>query len=207
MRLPVAPTKSNLLVLKNRLHVAQNGYDLLEQKREILVMELMRMVEKTRLLEQAIKKQINNAYPSLRRMLVAVGRNKAEQAARMVDYKFRVHASESAIAGMRFAALSVDLPEHKLVYSFMDSYADCDKVMHDFFELLKLLTEMASIRTVVWRLAAEVKKTQRRVNALDTEVIPRTAETCEYIENVLEEHEREGTFVLKILKSKRGGNI
>ena len=75
--------------------------------------------------------------------------------------------------------------------------------MVEFFQLLKLLTEMASIRTIVWRLATEVKKTQRRVNALDKLVIPQTRETKVYIESVLEERERENVFVLKSLKSRQ----
>ena len=62
--------------------------------------------------------------------------------------------------------------------------------------------EMAAIRTIVWRLAAEVRKTQRRVNALDKMVIPQTTETKVYIESVLEERERENVFVLKALKAR-----
>ena len=61
---------------------------------------------------------------------------------------------------------------------------------------------MASIRSIVWRLAEEVKKTQRRVNALDKMIIPQTVETKNYIESVLEERERENVFVLKALKKK-----
>ena len=75
--------------------------------------------------------------------------------------------------------------------------------MVDFFKLLKLLTEMASIRTVAWRLANEIKKTQRRVNSLNKMVIPQTLETKTYIESVLEERERENTFVLKVLKNRK----
>jgi len=82
------------------------------------------------------------------------------------------------------------------------TYANTDKVIIDFFNLLALLTQMASIRTIVWRLAEEVKKTQRRVNALDKMVIPQAKETKTYIENVLEEKERENVFVLKALKKK-----
>ncbi len=76
--------------------------------------------------------------------------------------------------------------------------------MSDFFELLTLLTKLASIRTIVWRLAMEVKKTQRRVNALDKMVIPQDKETVKYIEDVLEERERDNTFVLKSLKGRHG---
>ena len=75
--------------------------------------------------------------------------------------------------------------------------------MADFFKLLTLLTQMASIRTIVWRLAGEVKKTQRRVNALDKMVIPQTKDTKKYIESVLEERERENIFVLKSLKRRK----
>ena len=105
--------------------------------------------------------------------------------------------------GMSFSSISVNLPKRDLFYSFMDSFADSDKVMVEFFELLQLLTEMASIRTIAWRLATEVKKTQRRVNALEKMVIPQTTETKHYIESVLEERERENIFVLKALKAKQ----
>ena len=85
----------------------------------------------------------------------------------------------------------------------MGSYADVDKVTVEFLTLLKLLTRLASIRTMVWKLATEVRKTQRRVNALDKQVIPETRETKEYIQSVLEERERENTFVLKALKARQ----
>ena len=69
-KLNIAPTKSNLLALTEDLHAAQDGYELLEQKREILVMELMKMLDKVKLLEKEIQAQINVAYPSLRHMFV-----------------------------------------------------------------------------------------------------------------------------------------
>jgi V/A-type H+/Na+-transporting ATPase subunit D len=206
-RLSVAPTKSNLLAVKEQLSIAKDGYELLEQKREILVMELMQMVERVKLLEADIDKQINKAYPSLRRMFMAVGRDRAERVSKTVSYDFILNEKRVTLAGMTFSTLSVDLPRRRLAYSYLNSYADCDKVMIDFFELLKYLTDMASIRTIVWRLAREVKKTQRRVNALDKQVIPQTQETKVYIESVLEERERENVFVLKALKARNGGAL
>ena len=80
---------------------------------------------------------------------------------------------------------------------------DVDQVVVEFFELLGLLTQMASIRTIVWSLAMEVKKVQRRVNTLEKVVIPQTEETRVYIDSVLEERERENIFVLKAIKAKK----
>lgn len=201
-RMNIAPTKSNLLTVKESLTVAKDGYDLLEQKREILVMELMRMVEKVKLLEQSIDQKVAEAYPALKNMLMAVGGDQVERISRAVHYDFTINEVPVNAAGMQFRSINVELPKRELFYSFMDSYADTDNVMVNFFELLTLLTEMASIRTMVWRLAGEVKKTQRRVNALDKMVIPQTEETVRYIEGVLEERERENVFVLKNLKAR-----
>ena len=118
---------------------------------------------------------------------------------------FKISEKNIVAAGMNFSSIEVELPKRELFYSVMDSFADSDKVMVEFFELLKLLTDLASIRTIVWRLANEVRKTQRRVNALDKMVIPQSKETQVYIESVLEERERENVFVLKALKSKQKG--
>lgn len=204
-KLNIAPTKSNLLMVKEQLSVATDGYELLEQKREILVMELMRMVEKVKLLERDIEKQISKAYPALKNMLMSVGGDRVERLASGVSYDFKISEKNIVAAGMNFSSIEVELPKRELFYSVMDSFADSDKVMVEFFELLKLLTDLASIRTIVWRLANEVRKTQRRVNALDKMVIPQSKETQVYIESVLEERERENVFVLKALKSKQKG--
>ncbi|MBR1614262.1 MAG: V-type ATP synthase subunit D [Treponema sp.] len=202
-KLNIAPTKSNLLSIKEQLSVAVDGYDLLEQKREILVMELMRMVEKVKLLEGEIEKVVSKAYPSLQQMLMTVGSDRIERIAHGVKYDYKMKEKAVVAGGMNFNSIEVELPKLQLFYSFMGTFADSDKVMVEFFNLLNLLTEMASIRTIVWRLANEVKKTQRRVNALDKMIIPQTKETKTYIESVLEERERENVFVLKSLKNRK----
>ena len=104
---------------------------------------------------------------------------------------------------MTFDTVGVNLPSMELFSSFLGTSPDNDEVMKDFFELLTLLTDMASIRTIVWSLAREVKKTQRRVNALDKMIIPQDRETVAYIESVLEERDRENVFVLKALKHRQ----
>ncbi|MBQ5537185.1 MAG: V-type ATP synthase subunit D [Treponema sp.] len=202
-KLNIAPTKSNLLSIKEQLSVAVDGYDLLEQKREILVMELMRMVEKVKLLERDIDNTIGKAYPALKNMLVTVGSDRVERIAHSVKYDYNMKEKSVQAGGMTFNSIDVEIPKQQLFYSFMGTFADSDKVMVEFFKLLNLLTELASIRTIVWRLASEVKKTQRRVNALDKMIIPQTEETKVYIESVLEERDRENVFVLKSLKNRK----
>ena len=77
--------------------------------------------------------------------------------------------------------------------------------MLEFTELLKLVARMAGLRSVVWRLAKELKKTQRRVNALEKMVIPESRGRKTYIEAALEERDRESVFAGKLLKARRAG--
>ena len=202
-QITIAPTKSNLLTTKEQLAVSTNGYELLEEKREILVRELMSLVEQVKLLEDEIQKAIDEAYPAFKRMLMIDGADQVERISHAIHYDFEMTERVEVVGGMQFETIDVELPKKELFYSFLGTYANTDEVIVKFFKLLSLLTQMASIRTIVWRLAEEVKRTQRRVNALDKMIIPQATETIKYIESVLEERERENVFVLKALKKKK----
>lgn len=201
-KLNIAPTKSNLLAMKEQLAVSTNGYDLLEEKREILVRELIQMVDKVQDLEEDLDEAINKAYPSFKKMLMLDGADQVEHIAKLIHYNFKMNDKKVSIGGMSFSTIDVELPEKELFYTFEGTDSNTDITVSNLFDLLSILTQLASIRTIVWRLAEEVRKTQRRVNALDKMIIPQTVETKKYIESVLEERERENVFVLKALKKK-----
>ncbi|MDR2942632.1 MAG: V-type ATP synthase subunit D [Treponema sp.] len=198
----IAPTKSNLLKVKERLNIAREGYELLEQKREILVSELMRKVEQVKILERDLDKSVETAYPCLKRMLVVVGRERAQKLAQNVSYSFELNKKQVIAAGMKLPGLEVNLPVIDIKYSPVNSFAECDETVLEFFKLLRICTELAAIRTIAWSLAREVRRTQRRVNALEKMVIPVASETKTYIESVLEERERDSFFTSKLLKKK-----
>ncbi|MDR0312948.1 MAG: V-type ATP synthase subunit D [Treponema sp.] len=200
----IAPTKSNLIRTKERLNTALEGYDLLEQKREILVMELMRQVEQVKILERNLDTRIATAYPTLKRMLVVVGRDRAEKLSKGINYDFDLREKKVAVAGMSLPGLEIKLPKAELKYSPANSFAECDETVLEFFSFLEILTELAAVRTIAWRLAREVRKTQRRVNALEKMVIPTARETKNYIESALEERDRDSFFTSKLLKRKAG---
>ncbi|MDR2177728.1 MAG: V-type ATP synthase subunit D [Treponema sp.] len=200
----IAPTKSNLIRVKERLVTAEEGYDLLEQKRELLVMELMQQVEQVKLLERDMDARVASAYPALKRMLIAVGRERADRLSRDIHYRFELEEKRVSAAGMTLPGLNIRMPNAELKYSPANSFAECDETVLEFFQLLKICTELAAVRTIAWRLARELRKTQRRVNALEKMVIPGARETRAYIEAALEERERDSFFTSKLLKRKAG---
>ena len=205
-RYDVPPTKSSLLAVKEQLGIAREGFELLEQKREILIMELMRMVEEVKLLEHDMSKRVETSYGALRQMLVRMGRETAREVSAGIRFDYAVRERQGKLMGIPLPTLEMDMPHMELKYSFMSTDSSCDVLMTEFFELLKLIARMAEIRTMVWRLAKEVRKTQRRVNALERIVIPDVEDTKKFIEGVLEEREREVFFVQKILKARLLGD-
>ena len=205
-RYDVPPTKSNLFAVRGQLSIAREGFELLEQKREILIMELMRMVEEVKLLERDLDKRVESAYKALKTTIVGLGRETAREVSAGITFDYVVKEKQSRLMGIPLPTIDVQTPPMALKYSFMNTNATCDRTMVEFFELLKLVARMAEIRTTVWRLAKEVRKTQRRVNALEKIVIPDVLETKKFIEDVLEEREREVFFVQKILKARLLGD-
>jgi len=188
--------------MKEQKAVALQGFDLLQEKRDILVMEMMRMIQRVKLIEADLDKAMQKAYSSLKRMLLAVGREAAKEVSAGVGYNFSVQEKTVRVAGVFLPTLQLKAPPLSLQYSFMDTYSATDETMRDFLEYLKDIAELASIRTMVWRLAREVKKNQRRVNALEKVVIPDSTETVRYISGILEERDREMFFIQKMLKAK-----
>jgi V/A-type H+-transporting ATPase subunit D len=204
-RYEVPPTKSSLLAVKAQLTVAQEGYELLEQKRQILVMELMRMVEEVKLLERDMDARVQTAYRALRGTLVRMGRDAARDVTDGIAFEYVTREHDGRLMGIPLPSLDVKMPPFQLPYSFLSADSSCDATMLEFFALLSLVARMAEIRTMVWRLAKEVRKTQRRVNALEKIVIPDVVDTRNFIAGVLEEREREVFFVLKLLKTRLAG--
>jgi V/A-type H+-transporting ATPase subunit D len=201
----VAPTKSNLLREKETLSFAIEGYDLLERKREILMLELMKRIDEVRVLEREMRRRAGTAYPVLRRMLLEAGRDNARELAAGVRADFAAKERRVQVTGISMPALEAVAPERRLQVSFMNSFADSDETASEFAALLELIARMAGLRAIVWRLAKEVRKTQRRVNALEKMVIPESRAIKSFIEASLEEREREAVFSTKRLKARKEG--
>ncbi len=69
------------------------------------------------------------------------------------------------------------------------------------FEKVKHLTiELSMIENSAYRLAANIKKTQKRANALKNITIPSYTALVSSISNALEEKEREEFTRLKVIK-------
>jgi V/A-type H+/Na+-transporting ATPase subunit D len=206
-KLNVAPTKSSYLTLKRQLAFAEEGYDLLEQKRQILIFELMSRLGRARDAERRVADQLAEAFAALREATLMLGSETLERAALGVKMDHRVYISDQALMGIRVPKVMVEPEAPSIQFGLGGTGAAADMTLKRFTEALKLLGELAELENAILRLARELRKTQRRCNALSKMFIPDYRTTIGYITASLEERERESFIILRMIKDRMARTV
>jgi V/A-type H+-transporting ATPase subunit D len=201
-RINVPPTRSNLLRMKQELDFAREGYDILDQKREVLTAELIRLAHDAEVLQDQMWKLMAAAYRVLEQAKLTMGQERVEWAALAVNKTVDIQLRFRGVMGVSVPLVNASGKPPEMPYSLGDTTVALDEAGAAFREVLSHIPELSELVTSVWRLAAELRKTQRRVNALQYIFIPDYEETIAFIESELEEREREEAFRLKRLKTK-----
>ncbi len=201
--LNIAPTKSSLLILRRQLVFAVEGYELLEQKRQILVFELAGSRARVRAAEIRASEAMGLAYAALRAAALDIGGAALDLAALGVGMDHHVTLTERHLMGLRLPHAQARIETPGAQFGLTGTTANVDAAMRRFVEVLPLLTEAAALKTAEARLSRELRKTQRRCNALSKILIPNYRQTIAFITAALEERERESFVILKLLRDRR----
>lgn len=201
-RINVAPTRSSLLRMKQNLKFAREGYEILDKKREVLTMELIRLTHDAEAYQATMASQLAAAYRTLEQARLSMGQEHMEWAALAVNETVEVQLKFRGVMGVMLPQIEARGDPPEMPYSLGDTTAALDEASVRFRAVLDSVPRLAELVTSVWRLASELRNTQRRVNSLEHIFIPDYEDTIAFIENALEEREREETFRLKLLKNK-----
>lgn len=203
-KLNVAPTKSNLLGLERQLEFAEEGYDLLEQKRQILIFELMSRLARAEEAERRVGEAVGHAFSALEAATLDIGSRVLEEAAFAVSMRHEVSLSDDRLMGMGVPKIALQEEPMGVRFGLGGTSSNTDVAMSRFVDLLPSLAELAELVNAVMRLARELRRTQRRCNALSKIFIPQYRETIDYIMGSLEERERESLIILKMIRDRLG---
>ncbi len=198
----IAPTRTNLIRLKKELRFAKEGYEILDRKREALTGELVRVAKEADALQKEVWALLKTAYDAMEKARLVMGSDHVEWASLAVNKTVDVRLRLRGIMGVAIPQIEARGEPPKLLYSPGDTAAVLDEASSAFREVLLRIPQLSMLTAAVWRLANELKKTQRRVNALQHIFIPNYQHQIEFIVSSLEEREREETFRLKWLKTK-----
>jgi len=203
----IAPTKTNLLKMKNELKFAQLGYDLLDQKRNILIVELLNLVDQTVDHQTRIEEALKDAFEQLEEAVLKMGKLRVLKLAGAVNIEARIDIHTRRVMGVVLPIVDTDFKEHAPYFSPMDTSFRIDSSLVAFKNALQLMGKLAELKISVLRLADEVKKTIRKVNALEKIAIPDLVETVNFIESRLEENERDMFILMKMVKQRLESKI
>ena len=194
------PTKGNLMLAKNSLALAHQGYDLMDKKRNILLKELMSLIDEAKDIQEEIDQIFTKAYACLQRANIEHGISKVRELAFTVPIEDSIRIQTRSIMGTEIPHVKYDAKQNDLTYSFSTTRESIDIAREAFREVKDLTIKLSRVENAAYRLATNIKKTQKRANALKNITIPMYSNLVYTISNALEEKEREEFTRLKVIK-------
>lgn len=202
MAVLIAPTKSNLIKAKASLELSNKGFELMDKKRNVLIKEMMSLVDRAKEIQSKISDKLNEAYSHLQYANITSGIKNVEHIAYSIPKDEEFEILLKSVMGVDVPMIKYEKTPLVPSYGFHNTNPALDAATVCFKEVRYLIYELAEVDTSVFKLAKEIQKTQKRTNALQHIQIPRYKEQVKYIQESLEEKEREDFFRLKRVKSK-----
>lgn len=194
------PTKGNLILAKNSLSLAKQGYDLMDKKRNILIRELMELIDTAKNIQSEIDTTFSAAYLALQKANIEMGIRNVADLSSTIPEENSIRIKQRSIMGTEIPLVEYDGSTTKPTYAFYQTKLSLDDATSQFNKVKELTIRLSMIENSAYRLATNIKKTQKRANALKNITIPYYSALTISIQNALEEKEREDFTRLKVIK-------
>ena len=194
------PTKGNLMLAKNSLALAKQGYDLMDRKRNILIRELMDLIDEARTIQEEIDTTFTYAYRCLQSANIENGIDYVQTISCTVPVEESIRIKTRSIMGVEIPLVEADPSGTAPTYAFYTTRESMDEARIAFTKVKELTLQLSMVENSAYRLANNIKKTQKRANALKNITIPMYETLTKDITNALEENDREEFTRLKVIK-------
>ena len=202
----VKPTRKNLMAIEDRIELSERGHDTLEKKRDGLIMEFMDILDQA----QDVRSDLDENYEHAQRTIDMARAMEGDVAVRGAAAALKEHpeitTQSKNIMGVvvpQIESTKVRKSLDQRGYGLVGTSARIDEAADAYEELLETIILAAEVETAMKKMLEEIEKTKRRVNALEFKLLPELHEAQEYIEQKLEEQEREEIFRMKKIKDKK----
>ena len=204
----IKATRMDLLKLKKKINLASKGHKILKEKRDALVSEFFSLIDELKEKRKILEANLADAYKAIILAEGVSGYGEVERAADSTVPISEIGHKTQNIMGIKVPNFIFAEEEKKTKgrgYSLLSTSVEVDRAAKIFEESLKLLIKLAEKEAAATKLAEEIKKTKRKVNALERILIPKLQSDVTYITMRLEEMERENFSRLKVIKKRIEG--
>ncbi len=200
-RLSVPPTKSALLQVGRQVKFLEQGRQMLEKKRDLLTRLVYERLAQYRELRALTIAELGLAYHWLGIVQMRMGGQMLRQASVGLKQAVAIKVVSRSSVGVEYPSVSAEpLPLQPVGLMWTD--VSFDEARLRLRELTITLARLGEAENALWRLLAASRKTQKRVNALKYNIIPRYQATVHHIRAALEEDERNTLFQIKVLRAR-----
>jgi V-type ATPase, D subunit len=196
------PTKGNLIAAKSSLALARQGYGLMDRKRNILIRELMGLIDQAKDIQREIDTTFTSAYDALMQATIELGLDFIKDVSGSVAVDNGIRIKTRSVMGTEIPLVQYEQQPLDLVYAYYTTRESLDIARERFLKVKELTVRLSMIENAAYRLASNIKKTQKRANALKNITIPRYEALSKSISDYLEEKEREEFTRLKVIKER-----
>lgn len=204
-RLNVTPTRMELSNLKKRLEIAERGYKLLKDKQDELMRQFIVLIKENKKLRKEVEMQLEQSFRNFALASSLMSTNMLEAAVSFPKERISLKVEKMNIMSVHVPAIDferkrTDEEGSIFPYGFLQSSSELDDAIEKLYEIMPKLLKLAEVEKTCQLMADEIKKTRRRVNALEHRTIPDLQDTIYYIEMKLDEHER--STITRLIKVK-----
>lgn len=204
----IQPTRTNLILLKDRAGSVSNSIEILRSKRQALIVEFLRSSRPFLRSRKEIKDTYGRALEELALSLGHEGRAAVESIAVSTEKEPSVDITEGSVWGLKYKDVELREPPVKSpperTYDWRASTHHLEECIYLFEKLVDAVIKVAAFESKLKRLAAEITKTTRRTRVLEERLLPRLRQDIRAITQYIEEREREAYYRLKRVKRAKG---
>ena len=202
-KLNVNPTRMELRRLKTRLKTAVRGHKLLKDKSDETIRRFMEYIKENKRLREEVEGELGDALKLFMLAGAVTASQVIEEAVAMPAKSVKLTLGENNIMSVVVPTITVTPEENTNLYpySFSGVSAELDGSIANLSNLLEKLVKLAEVEKTCNMLADEIEKNRRRVNGIESVMVPQLEETIKYIKMKVDENERSATVRLMKVKS------
>jgi len=200
----IKPTRQELLKFKKKLKTASRGHRLLKDKRDGLIQKFLAIIKEV----VTIRKEINiDLLKSIELFYYAKAKisnlelNEIEEKS---NSEVKIQKTDSNFMGVNIPKLDFIVDGDPFNYGVLNIPKDLDQSILTFYKVLPKLIKLAELEYTSKKLADEIEKTRRRVNALEYVIVPELKENMRFVAGVLEERSRQEKVTIMKVKEILG---
>ena len=196
------PTKRNLILARQKLQLARKGYDLLDKKRQVLTNELILVQEQSVDFKKNLYTALARANDALRTAYKEMGLRAMRSLCDSIPKTASVMIFSRSIMGVRLPLVKSEYIKSSLRYSLYETTLSFDEAVLAWEAACDFIIAWGAAENAIHRLNLQINKTRKRANALENIIIPTYESRINYIQEQLEERERDELSRLKLIKNK-----